>query len=230
MERRDLLKVCVGGATTTLVAGASLAEAADCCSGTFKKYPNSHFYKAGVFQPEVAKAAYFELFAFYNYSLADSLKDNADFWAVDFGFGDFANVGMGGIMWINDKEHSYFGHEIYLLPGQMIPEHYHLPSEGLPAKHEAWQVRHGSIFNFSQGGEKTDAVLKMLPKGQLDDNAITCFQFKELKVGDMDALRKLEEPHFMMGGPNGAIVTEFASYHSAKGLNFTNTKSSSIPD
>ena len=33
---------------------------------------------------------------------------------------------MGGIFWVNDPEYGYFAHAIYLLPGQMIPEHAHV--------------------------------------------------------------------------------------------------------
>ena len=189
-----------------------------------KKYTNADFYKNGVFQQDVAFRAFYELFESYGYTLADKLRTckNGEFWVVDFGLGDFENVGMGGIFWYNDPVNGYFGHDIYLLPHQMIPEHYHLPAEGIQAKHESWLVREGSIFNFGKGGELTDQVKAMLPKSQLDANAITCFNFEELHVGDLRSLTALEDRHFMMGGENGAIVTEFGSYHSMQGLNFTN--------
>lgn len=190
-----------------------------------KKYPNEHFYTNGEFDQEKAFAAFFELFEYHNYSLAESLKGHPDFWVGEFGLGDYAQCGMAGIFWVNDKEHAYFGHEIYLLPGQMIPEHYHLPAEGMPAKHEAWQVRHGSVHTMCQGGDPAKCPVE-LSKKQLAEGGITCFQGKELKVGDMDYLRKLEEPHFMIAGPEGAIVTEYASWHSGEGLGFTNKKGS----
>lgn len=231
MQRRDVLKAFVG------VAGLGLAGVSPSVNGAkvhaapaskkeseTMQYDNSKFYKNGVFQQDAAFEAYFEMFEKMNYSLTDSLRKNANFWVADFGLGDFAKVGMGGIFFFNDKEFRYFGHDIYLLPGQMIPEHRHLAAEGLPAKHEAWQVRHGSIYNFSEGGEKKPEVLAMLPKSQLDDNAITCFTYKEMKVGDQDRLGRLEAPHFMMAGPEGAIVTEYACYHSMDGLRFTNPK------
>ncbi|MDO4586221.1 MAG: hypothetical protein Q4C95_02885 [Planctomycetia bacterium] len=225
MLRRDLLKGLAGGLIGATVVSNSMAQTRrrpDQRRPRMKKYTNADFYKDGVFQADVAKKAYLEMFDRFHYSLTDSLKDNPEFWVAEFESGDFERVGMGGIFWVNDKEHGYFGHEIFLLPNQMIPEHFHLAAEDMPAKHEAWQVRYGSIFNFAQGGEKTDAVLNMLPKSQLDQDGITCFTFEELKVGDFRKLRTLCEPHFMMGGPNGAIVTEYACWHSAKGLGFTN--------
>ena len=231
MERRDLLKLGIGGAASLLVGANALDAFGAQKKGkkgkekkAMKKYPNSHFYKDGVFQQDVAKEAYYEMFERFHYPLTETLRGNKEFWAVDFGLGDFANVGMGGIFWVNDKEFRYFAHDIYLLPGQMIPEHFHLAGEGLPAKHESWQVRFGSILNFGKGGEKTPEVLAKLPKSQLDANAITCFNYKELKVGGFDRLTGIGDPHFMMAGPEGAIVLEFACYHSMQGLNFTNKK------
>ena len=189
------------------------------------KYPNEHFYKNGKFDPEVAKAAYLEMFRFHRYSLADAVINSPDFWMLEFAQNDFSNVGMGGIFFVNDKEHNYFGHEIYLLPGQMIAEHYHLPAEDMPAKHEKWQVRHGQVWTVAQGGDKSKLPF-VLPASQAE--ITTCFDAKELKVGDMDVLRKLEEPHFMMAGPEGAIVTEYASYHSGAGLRFTNPTAKAV--
>jgi len=195
------------------------------------KYDNSRFYNAdGSFNEDTAKAAYAEMFRFHNYSLADVVNDER-FWVAEFGLGDFANVGMGGIFWYNDKEHGYFGHEIYLLPFQMIPEHAHVPAEDKPAKHEYWQVRNGSIFNFGEGGSKDDPLPVQLPKSQLDANAITAFKCVELTattgLGKGEAvLNRLGAFHFMMGGADGAIVTEYASYHSGEGLRFQNPKAS----
>jgi D-lyxose ketol-isomerase len=196
--------------------------------GTLTKYDNSRYYKAdGSFNEEAAKAAFAEMFRFHNYSLADVVNDER-FWVMDFGLGDFANVGMGGIFWLNDKEHGYFGHEIYLLPFQMIPEHSHVEAENNPAKHESWQVRNGSIFNFGEGGSKDDKQPVALPKSQLDADAITAFKCVELKAvtgaGGEAGLNRIGAWHFMMGGPEGTIVTEYASYHSGDGLRFQNKK------
>jgi D-lyxose ketol-isomerase len=193
------------------------------------KYPNSRFYKAdGSFDEDTAKTAYAEMFRFHNYSLADVVNDER-FWALDFGLGDFVNVGMAGIFWLNDKDHGYCGHEIFLLPFQMIPEHAHGEAEGKPAKHEGWQVRHGSIYNFGEGGSKDDKLPVTLPKSQLDADAITAFKCVELKattgIGKGEAvLNKLGAYHFMMGGAEGAIVTEYATYHSGDGLKLRNPK------
>ena len=235
MHRRDALKALVGGvaglgiASLGEVSGAGTArvvvngETVSTEEKSAMKYTNDDFYKDGVFQQDKAFEAYYDMFERMNYSLADSLRSNPDFWVADFGIGDFAHVGMGGIFFFNDKEYRYFGHDIYLLPGQMIPEHRHLSAEGLPAKHESWQVRYGSIYNFSEGGDPKDPqALALIPKSQIEQKAVNCYNFKFMRVGDQDRLGKLEAPHFMIAGSEGAIVTEYACYHSGDGLRFTN--------
>ena len=244
MDRRNWITNTLGGVAglaALLGGGAALAQTGQRRNPqerqpilgrrqqAFPRYNNARFYNAdGSFNEDVAKAAYVEMFRLHNYSLADVVDDER-FWILDFGLGDFANVGMAGIFWLNDKEHGYFGHEIYLLPFQMIPEHAHVPAEDMPAKHEYWQVRHGSIFNFGEGGSKDDPLPVALPQSQLDANAITAFNCVELTattgLGKGEAgLNRLEAFHFMMGGPQGTIVTEYATYHSGDGLRLQNPK------
>ena len=232
MNRRDWMTV-LGGSAALLAASQTESFAQQQGNRrtgrpqqgerTLTKYPNEHFYKDGKFNEEAAKAAYKEMFDFHRYSIRESVLGSKDFWMLEFGLGDYSNVGMAGIFFVNDKEHGYFGHEIYLLPGQMIAEHKHLPGEGKPAKHECWQVRHGQIWTFAAGGTAADLPSDVtLPKSQ--DGSVTAFKVKKLEVGDMDFLSNLEAPHFMLAGPQGAIVTEYASYHSGDGLRFTNPK------
>lgn len=181
------------------------------------KFKNEHFYEAGKFHAEKAKKAYFDLMDAYGYPISDHLR--ANLWAADFSLGDFVNAGMGGIFWINQQEHNYFAHEIYLLPGQMIVEHAHVPTSKAKAKMETWQVRHGSIYTFGEEGEPLPPGLK-LPKSQ--ENFITVKKQYLMNPGDIRTLNRVEAKHFMMAGPNGAIVSEYASFHDNDGLRFTN--------
>ena len=117
-----------------------------------KKYTNADFYKDGKFDQEAAKEAFLDMFKFYGVPYTPLMEK--DIWFTDFGLGDFENVGMGGIFWVNDSEYGYFAHAIYLLPGQMIPEHAHVKT-AFPAKHESWMVNHGWVYNFSEVGDET---------------------------------------------------------------------------
>ena len=182
-----------------------------------KKYTNADFYKDGKIQPEVAKKAYLDMLEFYGVPFSETLKKGI--WITDFNLGDFENVGMAGIFWVNDAEHGYFGHEIYLLPNQMIPEHGHVATN-FPAKYESWKVNHGWCYDFGIG--EATANPPALPERQ--KGAITSLCFVRQEVDEVVALKKAESFHFLFAGDNGAIVSEYANYHDGAGLRFTNPK------
>ena len=184
-----------------------------------KKYTNADFYKDGKFDQQVAIEAMKDMFKFYDVPFTELMAK--DMWVTDFGLGDFENVGMGGIFWINDAEHGYFAHAIYLLPGQMIPEHAHVKTK-FPAKHESWMVEKGWVYNFSVLGDETPNA----PAIPASHGPIKSKNFAVQKVGDVLRLKELESFHFMMAGPEGAIVDEWACYHDNDGLRFTNPKAS----
>ena len=184
-----------------------------------KKYTNADFYKDGKFDQQVAIEAMKDMFKFYDVPFTELMAK--DMWVTDFGLGDFENVGMGGIFWINDAEHGYFAHAIYLLPGQMIPEHAHVKTK-FPAKHESWMVEKGWVYNFSVIGDETPNA----PAIPASHGPIKSKNFAVQKVGDVLRLKELESFHFMMAGPEGAIVDEWACYHDNDGLRFTNPKAS----
>ena len=181
------------------------------------KHTNADFYKDGKFQVEKAKQAYFDMMEAYGYPVPDALRTNM--WATDFGLGDFANVGMGGIFWINNQEAGYFAHEIYLLPGQMIVEHGHEATAKGKAKMESWQVRYGSICTLGEVGDPLPAELKLPPS---QAKFITVSKGYTMYPGDIRTLNRLGAKHFMIGGTQGAIVSEYASFHDGDGLRFTN--------
>ena len=107
----------------------------------------SDFYDAsGKFLVDKAKAAYFDMMD--TLPLPDPRQLRKEMWVLDFGLNDFVHVGMAGIFWLNRKDYGYFGHEIFLLPGQMIAEHAHVETKQGPAKMESWHVRHGMIYTL----------------------------------------------------------------------------------
>ncbi len=216
ISRRGMMGGMLAGAASSALLGAGTAAAKE--KAAVKTYPNEHFYKSdGSFDVDVAKAAYYEMLEAHNYPIVPRLKGE-EFWAVDFGLGNFTEVGMAGILWINHKEHDYLGHEIFLLPGQMIPEHRHLKTADARPKVEAWQTRYGSIHIYGEG-DPTPGVDARIPPMHRD-----CAKARvEQKVmpGEVGTLRAPEEWHWMLAGPEGAIVTEYASYHDGAALRFT---------
>lgn len=184
-----------------------------------KKYTNADFYDAqGNFKQDVAKAAFLDMFEYYDVPFTKFMEK--EIWFVDFGLGDFENCGMGGIFWENDAEAGYFAHAIYLLPGQMIAEHKHVDTD-YPAKMETWMVDKGWCYNFSEVGDPTPNA-PAIPASQ---QATTISKnWVKQEVGDIIKLKQIGTWHFLMAGPEGAIVSEWANYHDGAGLRFSNPK------
>lgn len=196
---------------------------------------NRAFYKAdGAFDADVAKKAYYDMMAAYNAPIPAILKGN-DFWVSDFVDHNFEKVGMAGIFWKNEhdtygkddgyagdfkgKLYGYLGHEIYLLPGQMIPEHRHVGgNEGHGPKMESWHIRYGTVEFFGEykgtNGETpiADMPAAERPCGFGEPWFKSKFVVKR-SAGQIYPLKNPESWHFQRAGPNGAIVSEYATYH-----------------
>ena len=166
----------------------------------------------------------------FNFPIYPSfLKDDGYFWATDWGQGDFTSCGMGGVIYLNEKEEGYFSHDMFLTPGQHIAEHRHLPTRDkdgkvLPYKMESWVIRYGSIYCFSEIGEpnldKYPEIKALISKKQIP--YLKCVHVdKFVADGRAHKLAKAKSLHFMMGGPDGAIVTETATFHDNAGLRFS---------
>ncbi len=213
----------VGGGIIT-AAGIVLANTGNVLAKDKKesKIPmpkNEDFYKDGVFQEDKARQAYYDMFKRFGYPNPKPQQDIM--WVADFGLGDFAHVGMGGVFWWNDKENCFFGHDIYLLPGQQIPEHKHVKTKDGPAKMEAWHCRHGMVYCFGEG-EETKPCPVQLPKSQ--EKIRTVRHATRLLPGERCGLNRREAFHFMIAGPEGGIASEYATYHDNAGLRFANPK------
>ena len=262
------MKTIAGAAAMVAVAGTIVGCCPNCGKQEIKMYTNKDFYEGGTFDENginqggkfnAAKAseAYFDMMSRFGYPVYPALKNDKltnpkegtqylGFWAIDFAKGDFMKYGMGGVIWVNEIREEYFGHDIYLLPGQSIAEHRHLPThiktkdewtgkvfeKDLPCKMESWLVRHGWVWGFTTEGEpnldKYPEVKAKLSALLFEKDPRTGKQFlncvhveKWTADGVAHKLAKDESWHFMMGGDEGAIVSEFANYHDGNGLRFS---------
>ncbi len=208
-------------ALTTMAAGVAGSVMFNAAHGAepVNKLNNADFYKAdGSFDVEKAKQAYYDMMERFNYPIVPRLRGE-EFWAVDFGMGKFTEVGMAGIFWLNNKEDNYFGHEIYLLPGQMIPEHRHVQTSDAGPKMEGWQPRHGWVYIYGEG-EATPGVEERIPPSHKE--CAKARKEQKLMPGEVGMLGGAEEWHWQIAGPEGAIVTEYATYHDGAALRFSN--------
>ncbi|MEI6645431.1 MAG: hypothetical protein WCP12_05295 [bacterium] len=195
------------------------------------KVSKSVYYTDGKFDAAKAKQAYFDMMTRFHVPIYEALKKDKDFfWVLDFNKGDFDAYGMGGVFWVNTKAPTgYLGHEIYLLPGQSIPEHCHLMTKDaqgrtIQPKEESWQVRYGYVYGFSEIGEPN---LDKYPEVKAKLSKVQIPYLKSVHVekwvadGRTHDMPKAESWHFMMAGPEGAIVSEYATYHDGAGLRFS---------
>jgi hypothetical protein len=250
---------------TAAGVAASLAIGAAGCQeqnvtmakATFLTYGSERFYNPdGSFNAEKAREAYFEMMRYYNYPVPDVLKTE-QFWVCDFMQRDYARLGMGGIFWVNargaygdngakaykgdwaDKSYGYLGHEIYLLPGQMLPEHHHIGgADGYGPKMESWQVRYGEVEFFGEyKGAGSETLISDMPKkdqpwGSGQDWFKSKYVIKRTaKSGELYTLQDPESWHFQRAGKTGAIVTEYGTYHnhvtfSKPGMEFASSAAS----
>ena len=125
----------------------------------------------------------------------------------DFGLGHFTEVGAGGMFWVNNQKDNYASLDIFLLPGQMIPEHWHvpLPAENVAVKMESWHVRWGSTCTYGEG-EPTEKLAVKIPECQ--QKFITVRHEKVLTLGEVTGLTRPQQKHWQQAGSEGAIVTE----------------------
>ncbi|MDP6525095.1 MAG: hypothetical protein QGI24_08540 [Kiritimatiellia bacterium] len=200
---------------------------------------SSAFYNAdGSFNQDVAKKAYLDMMRAFHYPIPPVLETET-LWVADFMQGDYSKLGMAGIFWKNvdgkygevgakeykgdfkDTSYGYLGHEIFLLPGQMLPEHSHLGNgskKGYGPKMETWHIRHGSVEFFGEykgvGGETPISEMpeSERPWGYGEKWFKSKFVTKFV-AGEIYSLNDPESWHFMRAGKNGAIVAEYATYH-----------------
>ena len=261
------MKTIAGAAAMVAVAGTIVGCCPNCGKQEIKMYTNKDFYEGGTFDENginqggkfnAAKAseAYFDMMSRFGYPVYPALQNDKltnpkdgtqylGFWAIDFAKGDFMKYGMGGVIWVDEIKEEYFGHDIYLLPLQALPEHSHLAGnpvdpgvatdrwtgekfvgKKIPAKMESWLVRHGWVYSFSEVGEPNldqfPEAKKMLSEHLFDHKANKPTNLKSLHVekwtadGVAHKLPKVGTWHFLMGGTEGAIVSEFANFHDSK--------------
>jgi hypothetical protein len=83
---------------------------------------------------------------------------------------------------------------------------------------EAWLVRHGTAWFYSEG-EPTPGVDERIPPTH---RGICRARREALKrPGEVVVLETAESRHWMKAGPEGAIVTEVATYHDMAALRFS---------
>jgi D-lyxose ketol-isomerase len=219
MDRRSLLRAA-GAAAGLAAAGAVVptTQAADDCEKKGKPcihFKNEYFYNAqGKFDEEKAKDAIMTLCKYHGYPVFPGLRDKL--WVSDYKVGKFTEVGLAAYIFVNNVEDQYMLMDIFLLPGQMLPEHWHVAGEGNPAKREGWLVRWG-VSHIVGVGEKNLGKDVVIPKTHLGGKVSTEHEVVATP-GMFVPLAKVETKHWQYAGPEGAIITEVANVHTGSAV------------
>lgn len=221
IDRRTVLKAA-GALAAAAAGGTAQAHAQGCgsdtsCSKPKLEFNNADFYQDGKFLPEKGKDAIVALCKYHGYPVFPELRDKL--WITDYGTGEFTKLGLAAYMFVNNVEDRYMLMDIYLLPGQMLPEHWHLAAEGNPAKLEGRVIRHG-VSHVVGIGEPNLGKDVVVPKCHMGGK-VTVEHETVATPGIFVKLSKVETRHWQLAGPEGVILSEVANVHTNSGVRHT---------
>jgi hypothetical protein len=170
-------------------------------------FPNSFFYKGGKFDVEKGKDAVMALMKNHGYPMRAGIREKI--WVSDYGLGHFTEVGLAAVMFKNNVKDQYMLMDLFLMPGQMLPEHWHLDGEGNPAKREGWLVRNGLSYIVGEGEPNLTVKVPKIHNG----GKVTVEHQVAATPGMFVPLNRPTAHHWQMAGPEGAIITEVANVH-----------------
>jgi D-lyxose ketol-isomerase len=222
VSHKWLLVLVMSLLVAVTMTGCKKATTGACCSTCQPsiEFDNATFYDAdGKFQEDVAKDAYITLMEYHGYPVFPDIKEKL--WVSDYGTGQFTKLGLGANMFINDEQERYMSMDLFLLPSQMLPEHYHLSTDKHPSKMEGWTVRHGVSYVYGEG-EPTVPMKAVVPQCHML-GTVTVKHEVVLSPGEFTPQVRATARHWQFGGPEGAIMTETATVHDDTGVRHSDT-------
>ena len=95
-----------------------------------------------------------------------------------------------------------------LLPGQCCPEHRHVPTNGQDGKEETFRCRYGRVYLYTDADPAARAEDISVPLPKTD---VTVFTETVLEPGQQYTLMP-GTLHWFVGGPEGAVISEFSTH------------------
>jgi D-lyxose ketol-isomerase len=175
-------------------------------------FDNADFYSAdGAFDVDKAKDAIMVLMEYHGYPVFPGMKEGL--WVSDYGTGQFTKLGLAAHLFKNNEEDRYMLMDLFLLPGQMLPEHWHLDGESNPAKLEGWLIRWGKSYVVGIGEDNLASFPEVkIPEVHMNGE-VTTKHIVAANPGDFVPVAKVYSRHWQFAGPEGAIITEVANVH-----------------
>ncbi|MDR2345007.1 MAG: hypothetical protein LBE18_02985 [Planctomycetaceae bacterium] len=233
ISRRNMLNLTACSLTALLATPSVLygenviISKASSAAGQSKKlpsYPNEYYYNDGKFDENKARDAILELAAFHRYPIYKGLREKL--WVSDYGIGRFVEVGLAAVGIVNnlDGEYSFMLQDLFLLPNQMLPEHWHVDvpesekKKRGAQKDEGWFIRWGRSYVIGEG-EKNLPSQVIVPKAH---GPVTVEHNTTADPGTFVKLTRRGSRHWQFAGTEGVILTEVANYHDNASVRHTN--------
>ena len=199
----------------------SSAEKKACCStkknADLISFNNEMFYDDdGNFIVEKAKEAILSLMEYHGYPTFPEFKEKL--WVSDYGTGQFTKLGLAAYLFMNNEKDQYMLMDLFLLPGQMLPEHWHLDGGSNPAKLEGWAIRFGESYIVGEGEDNLDEYAEIEVPSCHMDGQVTTKHVVLASIGSFTPQDIVYSRHWQFGGPEGAIITEVANVHTDKAV------------
>ena len=214
MRTRILLSAVCAAAALTMMSGCTCPMKGRCCPKAAQQkaplaFDNASFYKDGKFDVEKGKDAVMALAAHHGYPVFPGMREGL--WVSDYNTGQFMKLGLAAFMFKNNEEDRYMLMDLFLMPGQMLPEHWHIDSDKNPAKREGWLVRSG-LSHIVGEGEPNLGPEVVVPACHMN-GTVTVKHEVVAKPGTFVPLSRVTSRHWQLAGPEGAIITEVANVH-----------------
>lgn len=219
ISRRNVLQLAGAGAAAAAIAATPITAAAADAKPSIA-FKNEDFYTNGKFDAEKGKDAVLTLMKYHGYPIFPGIKEKI--WISDYSIGQFTKLGLAAVMFKNNEADRYMLMDIYLLPGQFLPEHWHIATAKNPAKMEGWLIRHGLSYVGGEGEPNMPPEV-VIPQIHLG-GTVSVKHVVAAKPGDFVPLVRVTSHHWQMAGPEGVILTEVANVHDNDGVRHAEPK------
>lgn len=173
-------------------------------------FDNACFYdRDGKFNVEKGRDAIMALLKYHGYPVFPGMRENI--WVSDYGTGQFTTLGLAAYSFKNNETDRYMLMDLFLLPGQMLPEHWHLDGGPNPAKREGWLVRWGLAHIVGEGDPNLSQEI-VIPQCHMNGK-VSVHHEVIATPGTFVPLARVYSHHWQMAGPEGAVITEVANVH-----------------
>jgi len=181
---------------------------------------NEEFYDAGgKFVVEKGKDAILTLARYHGYPVFPGLREGL--WVSDYGLGHFTEVGLAAFQFMNEEKGNYLQMDLFLLPNQMLPEHYHLKTDKAREKMEGWLCRYGRSYVYGEG-PRTENMHAKIPA--FEKEWVSVFHEVRINPGQSAHLARPTSRHWQFAGPEGVILTEVGTFHDGAGVRHSDPK------